>query len=141
MDFFLFFLISTAYQTMHCQSKLKIWYVLFWSYYGPGRLDLIGPLRNGIRTLYPGWVVDTRNQRVKMENNMNQHLWIFKFIFRKTNRLNQYKLNLKVLDLNQVTIGTKSSRYLGPNIWNPHSLKAKSMENFPIFKRIMKTGI
>ena len=25
---------------MHCQSKLKIWYLLFWSYYGPGRFDL-----------------------------------------------------------------------------------------------------
>ena len=40
MDFFIFFLIPTAYQTMHCQSRLKIWYVLFWSYYGPGRLEL-----------------------------------------------------------------------------------------------------
>ena len=40
MDFFLFFLIPTTYQTMHCQSKLKIWYVLFWSYYVTGRLDL-----------------------------------------------------------------------------------------------------
>ena len=40
MDFFLFFLIPTAYHTMHCQNKLKIGYVLFWSYYGPGRLDL-----------------------------------------------------------------------------------------------------
>ena len=39
MDF-LFFLISTRYQTMHCQSKLKIWYVLFRSYYGLGRFDL-----------------------------------------------------------------------------------------------------
>ena len=40
MDFFLFFLIPTAYQTMHCPNKLKIGYVLVWSYYGPGRLDL-----------------------------------------------------------------------------------------------------
>ena len=39
MKIFLFFLILTVYQTLHCQSKLKTWYVLFWSYYGPGRLD------------------------------------------------------------------------------------------------------
>ena len=25
---------------MHCQNKLKIGYVLFWSYCGPGRFDL-----------------------------------------------------------------------------------------------------
>ena len=32
------FLILTVYQTLHCQSKLKTWCVLFWSDYGPGRL-------------------------------------------------------------------------------------------------------
>ena len=47
MDFFLYFLIPTAYQTMHCQSKLNIWYVLFWSYYGPGRLDLNRTIKGG----------------------------------------------------------------------------------------------
>ena len=33
---FLFFLIPTVYQTLHCQSKSKTCYVLFWSYYDPG---------------------------------------------------------------------------------------------------------
>ena len=39
MDFFLFSLISTLYQTWHSQNKLKTWYVLFWCDYGPGRLN------------------------------------------------------------------------------------------------------
>ena len=37
--FFQFFLIPTVYQTMYCQNYLKTWFVLFWSYYGPGRFD------------------------------------------------------------------------------------------------------
>ena len=39
MEFFLFSLISTLYQTWHSQSKLKTWYVLFWCHYGSGRLN------------------------------------------------------------------------------------------------------
>ena len=30
---------------MYCQSKLKIRYVLFWSYYGPGRLEQNWPIK------------------------------------------------------------------------------------------------
>ena len=42
------------------------------------------------------------------------------FELRKTNRAvrNQYKLNLEVPIINQVTFGAKSIRYLGPKIWN-----------------------
>ena len=42
------------------------------------------------------------------------------FELRKTNRAvrNQYKLNLEVPTINQVTFGIKSIRYLGPKIWN-----------------------
>ena len=36
---FAIFLIPFLYQTLHCQSKLKTWDVLYWSYYGSGRLD------------------------------------------------------------------------------------------------------
>ena len=41
------------------------------------------------------------------------------FELRKTNRAvrNQYKLNLEVPTINQVTFGIKSIRYLGPKIW------------------------
>ena len=39
MEFLLFFLIPPAYQTFHCQSKLKTWYVLVRSYYGPRRFN------------------------------------------------------------------------------------------------------
>ena len=40
MDIILLFLIATAYQTMHCQSKLKIWFLLFWYYYGLRHFEL-----------------------------------------------------------------------------------------------------
>ena len=39
MDFFQFLLIPTVFQTFQCQRKIKAWYFLFWSYYGPERLD------------------------------------------------------------------------------------------------------
>ena len=37
--FFLFFLILIVDQALCNQSKLKMWYILFWSYYGLGRLN------------------------------------------------------------------------------------------------------
>ena len=42
------------------------------------------------------------------------------FDLSKTNRAvrNQYKLNLEVPIINQVTFGAKSIRYLGQKIWN-----------------------
>ena len=37
--FFLFLLTPIVYQALHCQTKSKIWYLLFWCYYGPACLD------------------------------------------------------------------------------------------------------
>ena len=47
------------------------------------------------------------------------------FELRKTNRAvrNQYKLNLEIPIIDQVTFGAKVIRYLGPKIWNSLPLK------------------
>ena len=56
----------------------------------------------------------------KTLNNINPDFMNEIFELRKTNRAvrNQYKLNLEVPTINQVTFGIKSVRYLGPKIWN-----------------------
>ena len=56
----------------------------------------------------------------KTLNNINPDFMNEIFELRKTNRAvrNQYKLNLEVPTINQVTFGIKSIRYLGPKIWN-----------------------
>ena len=59
---------------------------------------------------------------------------------RKTKRAvrNQYKLNLEVPIINQVTFGAKSIRYLGPKIRNSLPFHIKSSESPTTFKRIIK---
>ena len=56
----------------------------------------------------------------KTLNNINPDFMNEIFELWKTNRAvrNQYKLNLEVPTINQVTFGIKSIRYLGPKIWN-----------------------
>ena len=58
----------------------------------------------------------------------------------KTSRAvqNQYKLNLEVPIINQVTFGAKSIRYLGLKIWNSLSFYVKSSKSLATFKRIIK---
>ena len=62
------------------------------------------------------------------------------FEFTKTKRAvrNQYKLNLEVPIINQVTFGAKSIRYLGPKIWNSLPFHIKSIESLTTFKGIIK---
>ena len=62
------------------------------------------------------------------------------FGLRKTKRevRNQYKLNLEIPIINQVTFGAKSIRYLGPKIWNSLPFQIKSSESLTIFKRVIK---
>ena len=61
---------------------------------------------------------------------------------KKTNRAvrNQYKLNLEVPIINQVTFGAKSIRYLGPKIWNTLPFHIKSSESLATFKRIIRNS-
>ena len=56
----------------------------------------------------------------KTLNNINPAFMNEIFELRKTKRAvrNQYKFNLEVPIINQVTFGAKSIRCLGPKIWN-----------------------
>ena len=51
---------------------------------------------------------------------------------------NQYKLNLEVPIINQVTFRAKSIRYAGPKTWNSLPFHIKSSESFTTFKSIIK---
>ena len=61
----------------------------------------------------------------KTLNNINPAFMNEIFELRKTNRAvrNQYKLNLEIPIIDQVTFGAKVIRYLGPKIWNSLPLK------------------
>ena len=61
------------------------------------------------------------------------------FQLRETNRTvrNQYKLNLSVPKVNQVSYGEKSLRFYGPKIWNLLPLHVKTSENVKTFKDII----
>ena len=76
----------------------------------------------------------------KMLNNINPAFMNEIFELRKTKRAvqNQYKLNLEVPIMNQVTFGAKSIKYLGPNIWNSLPFRIKSSESLTTFKRFIK---
>ena len=62
------------------------------------------------------------------------------FKLRKTSRAvhSNYKLNLDVPTINQVSFGDKSLRYYGPKIWNSLPFHIKSSENLEAFKDIIK---
>ena len=76
----------------------------------------------------------------KTLNNINPVFMNEIFELRKTKRAvrNQYKFNLEVPIINQVTFGDKSIRYLGPKIWNSLPFHIKSSESLTTFKRIIK---
>ena len=62
------------------------------------------------------------------------------FRLRKTSRAvrSNYKLNLDVPTINQVSFGDKSLRYYGPKIWNSLPFHIKSSENLEACKNIIK---
>ena len=76
----------------------------------------------------------------KTLNSINPNFMNDIFELKKTNRAvrNQYKLNLEIPIINQVTFGAKSIRHLGPKIWNTLSFHIKSSESLTTFKRIIK---
>ena len=49
-----------------------------------------------------------------------------------------YKLNLDVPTINQVSFGGKSLRYHGPKIWNSLSFHIKSSENLEAYYKYYK---
>ena len=76
----------------------------------------------------------------KLINNINPMYMnkIFKLI--KTSRVvrSNYKLNLNVPTINQVSFGDKSLRYFGPKMWNSLPFHIKSYENLEAFGNIIK---
>ena len=62
------------------------------------------------------------------------------FQLRKTNRTarNQYKLNLSVPKVSQVSYGEKRLKYYGPKIWNSLPFHIKASENRKLSKRLLK---
>ena len=65
------------------------------------------------------------------------------FQLRETNRTvrNQYKLNLNVPKVNEVSYGEKSLRYYGPKIWNSLPFPVKTSENLKTSKILLKIGM
>ena len=62
------------------------------------------------------------------------------FRLRVTNRMvrSQYRLNLDIAKLSQVSFGNKSVRSFGPKIWNSLPPHIKSCESLETFKRVIK---
>ena len=76
----------------------------------------------------------------KLINNINPTYMNEIFKLRKISRAvrSNYKLNLDVPTINQVSFGGKSLRYYGPKIWNSLSFHIKSSENLEAFINITK---
>ena len=65
------------------------------------------------------------------------------FRLKVTNRIvrGQYRLDLDIPRVNQVSFGNKSIRSFGPKIWNslsPHIKSSASHQNLETFKRVIK---
>ena len=71
----------------------------------------------------------------KLINNINPTYMNEIFKLRKTSRAvrSNYKLNLDVPTISQVSFGGKSLRYCGPKIWNSLSFHIKSSDNLGAF--------
>ena len=76
----------------------------------------------------------------KSINNINPMYMNKVFKLRETSRAvcSNYKLNLDVPTINQVSFGDKSLRYYGPKIWNSLPFGIKSSENLEAFKNVLK---
>ena len=75
----------------------------------------------------------------KIINNINSSFMKQIFQLRETNRSvrNQYKLDLNVRKVNQVSYGEKSLRYYGTKIWNSLPFHVKTNENLKTFKDML----
>ena len=62
------------------------------------------------------------------------------FTLRVTDRMvrSQYRLNLDIAKLSQVSFGSKSVRSFGPKIWNSLPPHIKSCESLETFKKVIK---
>ena len=76
----------------------------------------------------------------KLINNINPTYMNEIFKLRKISRAvrSNYKLNLDVPTIDQISFGGKSRRYYEPKIWNSLSFQIKSSENLEAFINIIK---
>ena len=76
----------------------------------------------------------------KSINSINPSFMNEIFRLRVTNRMDrsQYRLNLDIPKVNQVSYGNKSMTSFGAKIWNSLSPHIKSRENLETFKRVIK---
>ena len=76
----------------------------------------------------------------KLINNINPTYMNEIFKLKKTSRAvrSNYKVNLDVLTINQVSFGDKSLRCYGPKIWNSFPFYIKSSENLEALKNIIQ---
>ena len=76
----------------------------------------------------------------KSTNSINLSFLNKIFRLRVTNRMvrSQYRLNLDIPRVNQVSFGNKSIRSFGPKIWNSLPPHTKPCENWETFKRVIK---
>ena len=84
-----------------------------------------------------------RSLRVQIYKSINSINTSFKnenFRLRVTNRmvLSQYRSNIGIPKVNEVTFRNKSIRSFGPKIWNSLPPHIKSCENLETFKRVIK---
>ena len=78
----------------------------------------------------------------KSINSINPSFMNEIFRLRVTNGMvrRQYRLNLDIHRVNQVSFGNKSTRSFGPKIWNFLPPHIKSCENLETFKRVIKNS-
>ena len=76
----------------------------------------------------------------KLINNINPTYMNEIFKLKKTSRAvrSNYKVNLDVLTINQVSFGDKSLRCYSPKIWNSFPFYIKSSENLEALKNIIQ---
>ena len=84
-----------------------------------------------------------RSLRVQIYKSINSINTSFKnenFRLRVTNRMvrSQYRPNIGIPKVNEVTFRNKSIRSFGPKIWNSLPPHIKSCENLETFKRVIK---
>ena len=80
------------------------------------------------------------NEIYKSINSINSSFMNEIFRLRVTNRAvcSQYRLNLDISKVNQVSFGNKTIRYFGPKIFNFLPPHIKSCENLETFKIVIK---
>ena len=76
----------------------------------------------------------------KTPNKLNPEFMKDLFKLRVTNRLQRekYKLNLHILESNQVTFGSTNLHIQDPHVWNSLPYHKKSLDNLDIFKTVIK---